>query len=363
MNSILRCILSCVLLVIMSIGVSIPGASAETVIQSDSYIIMDANTGTILESQSPHKEKYPASLTKILTALVVIENAEMDEQVSISEKAIHADGTRVYLEENETVTVNQLLHGIMISSGNDASIALAEHVSGSVEAFSDLMNEYLEDVLQLEHSNFTNPHGLFEEQHTTTAYDLAMLVKAAMKNDTYRKISNKTDYHWQSEGWDTRIHNHHPMRHSDDWTIAGKNGFVSKAGFTLATVGKHDETELIVITLDAPSKTSAVSDTRKLFERHFKSFETIWIDINQSSYSRFANVPDTFPVTVNKNESVKQIANGEFLIHRGTAGRLLSVDRIGHSPSLTLTRTSSSRDPALFSDDLMIRFSYDTGNE
>ncbi|WP_232318280.1 D-alanyl-D-alanine carboxypeptidase family protein [Salisediminibacterium beveridgei] len=324
---------------------------------------MDASTGKILESQTPHKEKYPASLTKILTALVVIENAELDEEVRISEKATYADGTRVYLEEDETVSVKQLLHGIMISSGNDASVALAEHVSGSVEAFSEMMNDYMEDDLQLEHSHFSNPHGLFEEDHIATAYDLAILVKKAMKNDIYRQISNKTDYHWQSEGWDTRIYNHHPMRHSDEWTIAGKNGFVSKAGYTLATVGKYQETELIVITLDAPSRNTAVRDTRNLFERHFKSHETVWIDVDQSSYSRFANVPDVIPVTALKYESVTQIAYEEYLIHRGTAGRLLSVDRIGHSPSLTLDRAPAARDTALFSDDLVIRHVYGVQNE
>lgn len=348
-----------VLMIGIPISEEITEASQPDDIQSEAYIVLDASTGKILGSRAPRKEKYPASLTKILTALVVIEHTDLNEKVTISEKATHADGTRVYLVADEEVTVEQLLYGIMISSGNDASIALAEHVAGSVKDFSDMMNEYMKEKLQLYQTNFSNPHGLFEEEHKTSAYDLGMLMKHALENETYRTLAKKTEYKWDSSGWNTTIYNHHPMRHFDEWTIAGKNGYVSKAGFTLTTAGKQNDTELIVVTLDAPSKSIAVRDTRKLFDHHFDKFETIWMDVSPNQYSRFIDLPKTVPVTALKNETVRQSTHGEILIHRGTAGRLLAVDRIGVLPSLSLNRPVNSRNPTLSAEDLTVRYVYE----
>lgn len=317
--------------------------SAEDDVVSEAYAVIDANTGALLDGKNHREEMYPASLTKIATAIIAIEHLDLDEEVTISNKAIHADGTRVYLEEGESLTVEQLLYGIMISSANDASIALAEHISGSVESFSRLMNTYIQDEIGLENTHFTNPHGLFDEDHVTTAEDIARIMKYALENDTYRKLAEKTDYHWQSEGWDTRIFHHHAMRRHYDFVTAGKNGFVSQSGLTLATSGIQDQTELIVVTLNAPSRSQIVSDTLLLFERNFNLYETVTIDIPPSLFPRTAKAPDSVSLTTLRNESVRLTFSEDYLMFRGHAGRLIHFHRIPISDAFTLHRSSVIR--------------------
>lgn len=316
---------------------------AEDDIGSEAYAVIDANTGKLIDGKNHNSQMYPASLTKILTAVIAIEHLELDEGVTVSEKAIHADGTRVYLEKGETLTAEQLLYGIMISSANDASIALAEHISGSVDNFSQLMNVYVRDEIGLEDTYFKNPHGLFDDEHVTTAEDMARIMKYALENDTYRELAEKTDYHWQSEGWDTRIFHHHAMRRDYDFVTAGKNGFVSESGLTLATAGIQDQTELIVVALNAPSRSGIVSDTLTLFDQNFKAYETVSVDIPSTLFPRTANIPDTVTLTTRLNEPVRLTVSDNFLTFRGQAGRLLELKQIRVSDSFVLNRDSLPR--------------------
>ncbi|NMB09429.1 MAG: D-alanyl-D-alanine carboxypeptidase [Tissierellia bacterium] len=157
-------------------------------------ILINAETGDVLYSKEPDKKMFPASTTKILTAIIAIENSKLDEKVHIdNETPSGIDGNNIALEPGEVLSMNDLLHALMIESANDAAVAIAKHISGSVENFSKLMNDKAKD-LGAKNSNFLNPNGLPDENHTTTAYDLAMIAKYAMTNDVFKKIVGKTSY-------------------------------------------------------------------------------------------------------------------------------------------------------------------------
>lgn len=152
------------------------------ILSSEAAIVMEATTGEVLYEKNAQSQMYPASLTKIATAIYAIENGNLNDSVTINEKARNTEGTRVYLEVGEQVTLEKLLQGLLINSGNDAGVAIAEHISGSVELFASDLNSYLKDVIGLQNTNLENPHGLFDPQHMTTAEDLAELTRYAMKN-------------------------------------------------------------------------------------------------------------------------------------------------------------------------------------
>lgn len=155
-------------------------------LESEAAIMIDSKTGAVLYEKNANKQMYPASLTKIATAIYAIEIGELDDVVTVSEKARSIEGTGVYLEEGEQVTLKKLLQGLLINSGNDAGIAIAEHLSGSVQQFSSDINIYLKIVIGVNNINFENPHGLFGPEHVTTPEDLAKITQYAIRNETFR---------------------------------------------------------------------------------------------------------------------------------------------------------------------------------
>lgn len=162
-------------------------------IYGEAGILIDFTTGEVLYEKNPHKSMYPASTTKILTALIILETHDLDEEVIIESTAPFIGGSRIYVVENEVFTVEQLLYATLIESANDAAVALAIHHSGSVEAFADVMNAKAIECGAL-NSNFVNPNGLPDENHTTTAYDLAMIAKKAMEIQKFRELVSTQRY-------------------------------------------------------------------------------------------------------------------------------------------------------------------------
>lgn len=210
-----------------------------------SYAVIDGHTSRIFYSASPHIKMPIASLTKIWTALVVIENAELDELVTVSLKATLSEGSSLYLKEGEQVSVNELLHGLMLRSGNDAAMALAEHVGGSEEGFVFLMNERAKRA-GLRNTTFTNPSGLNHDNHLSTAYDTAKMLQIAMRNKTFKKIASAKHFNGSRTTWE----NKHKLMHLDTGVIAGKTGYTKVAGRTLATFFSLNKKEFIVVTLN-----------------------------------------------------------------------------------------------------------------
>ncbi|WP_318153030.1 D-alanyl-D-alanine carboxypeptidase family protein [Metabacillus arenae] len=255
---------------------TIKAAGNKPSIQSEAAVLVDAQSGQVLYEKNSEQKMYPASITKIATAIYAIENGNLSDMVTISEKARNVEGTRVYLEEGEQVPLKKLVQGLMINSGNDAGVAIAEHLSGSIKEFSKDLNAYLAEETGIQDTTFQNPHGLYNEMHMTTAKDMAKITRYAMENETFRDIFKTTKLKWQGESWDTTIFNHHKLvrNHSYKGITGGKNGFVDQAGFTLVTSASRENLNLIVVTMNAPTDQATYSDTTSLLDYGFASFET-----------------------------------------------------------------------------------------
>lgn len=245
-------------------------------IVSEAAIIIDSETGTILYEKSANEQMYPASLTKIATAIYAIENGNLNDIVTVSKKARSTGGTKVYLEEGERVTLEKLIQGLLINSGNDAGVAIAEHLSGSIEGFSNDLNEFLINKIGVKNTQFENPHGLFDPEHVTTAKDLAKITQYAIKNKTFREIFGTKEMEWKGESWDTTLYTHHKLMREIpyDGITGGKTGFVPQSGFTLATTAERGNMSLIVITLNSYNQEGSYSDTINLLDYGFNNFET-----------------------------------------------------------------------------------------
>ncbi|HWO96409.1 MAG TPA: D-alanyl-D-alanine carboxypeptidase family protein [Bacillus sp. (in: firmicutes)] len=263
-------------------------AESDLPLISEAGIVMDAKSGIILYEKNKNKKMYPASLTKVATAIYAIEHGDMNELVTVSKKAAEADGSSVFIVPGEKIALSKLVAGMLINSGNDAAIAIAEHMSGSEKLFMEDLNEFLRKEVSVTNTHFTNPHGLFNENHVTTASDLAKITQYAMRNETFREYFGKKALPWKVETWDTTLVTHHKMLKGErpyEGITGGKTGFVSKSGYTLISTAARGEQELIAVTLNAPSNKDAYSDTELLFNYGFENFKSAKINKKSILYS------------------------------------------------------------------------------
>jgi len=241
-----------------------------------SYLLMDFNSERILVEQEPHMPVEPASITKLMTAYVVFSeldegNITLDETVAISERAWRTGGSRMFIEPDMQVSVEDLIRGMVIQSGNDASVALAEHVAGSEEAFASLMNHYGE-LLGMDNTHFMNSTGLPDPEHYTTAYDIALLSLAT--------IRDFPDYYtWYAEKEFTfnniRQHNRNTLLWRDPAIDGLKTGHTEAAGYCLAASAKRDGMRLISAVMGSSSESSRASESQTLLNYGFRFFETV----------------------------------------------------------------------------------------
>ena len=210
-----------------------------------SAILMDAESGRVLYEQNADREMLIASTTKIMTALVVLEHCALQDEVEILPEYTQVEGSSIYLRPGETVTVEELLYGLLLESGNDAAVALACHTSGSVEAFAQLMNQKAEE-LQLQNSAFVNPHGLDAEGHYASAYDLACIMAAAMSRQDFCDIVARKS----AAVGNRTFTNHNRLLGSCDGVVGGKTGYTQSAGRSLVSCAVRNEMTLICVTLN-----------------------------------------------------------------------------------------------------------------
>ena len=213
--------------------------------QGSSYAVIDAKTGRLLEGSAEHVQLPIASLTKMWTAVVVAQEVDLKEHAKISSNATSQEGSSIYLKNGEDTPVDFLLYGLMLRSGNDAAVALAEHAGGSVVGFVKLMNDQAK-LMGLNNTYFQNPSGLHHEEHLSTAYDTALMLKIAMDNKALEPILTASYYKGNGKHWE----NKHKLVRLDSTAIAGKTGFTKAAGRTLATYFKDGDEEVIVVTLN-----------------------------------------------------------------------------------------------------------------
>ncbi|MFB5194391.1 D-alanyl-D-alanine carboxypeptidase family protein [Neobacillus sp. KR4-4] len=245
-------------------------------LKSKGAILLDSDTGAVLYAKNADKKMYPASLTKIATAIYAIEKGNLNSMVTVSGNAVRQDGTRVYLEEGEKITLKQLIQGMLVNSGNDAAVAIAEHIDGNVEQFAVHLNTYLKTTIGVNHTHFINPNGLFDKNHYTTARDMGIITNYAIKNPVFAEIFGTKVLKWNGKSWKTNILTHHKMLKGEfaySGVTGGKTGYTVKAKQTLATTAANPKIRLTAVVLNSELPRDKYDDTASLFNYGFKNFQ------------------------------------------------------------------------------------------
>ncbi|MBN6188200.1 D-alanyl-D-alanine carboxypeptidase [Aneurinibacillus sp. BA2021] len=243
-------------------------------LQSHAAILIDARSGDVLYEKNSTEKMEPASITKIVTGIIALEADRSDEQVTVSRNARQSDGTRIFLAEGEQKPLQDLVYGLLMNSGNDAAVAIAEHIDGSVEAFSERMNKFVASI-GAHDTHFTNPSGLHGNGHMTTAADMAKIAAYAMKNAKFREIVSTKEKPWEGKEWKSKLVNHNKMLVSYRGANGIKNGFTQQSGFTLVTSAERDGTELIAVLLKADSSRQIYKDATQLLDYGFSHYKTV----------------------------------------------------------------------------------------
>ena len=303
MKRLRRLLISLMITALMAAGMPMtafakPDWPSDTGIESEAGIVMDADSGAVLFGQNIHVQKAPASITKILTALVVIENSSLDDTITFSHDAVYnvedGSGNKNAIEEGDTLSVRDCLYLLLMRSSNQAANALAEHVGGSRDGFVKMMNEKTAE-LGCENSHFANPSGLNDDTQLTSVYDMALIASAAYKNDTLLTISKDKSYrlpatknnpdgvtiqpeHKLLITTDTESPNYYP------YAVAGKTGYTSIAGQTLVTYAIKDDRRQIAVTMKSTQATH-YQDTIALMDFGFLRFKNVNISENETAYT------------------------------------------------------------------------------
>ncbi|SFS62468.1 D-alanyl-D-alanine carboxypeptidase family protein [Paenibacillus sp. BC26] len=268
---------------------------AEPNLASESAILMDAQTGTVLFQKNAEKQQFPASITKIVTGIVALEyESVLSNLVTVSREARREEGTRIYLAEGEQVSLEKLLYGMLMNSGNDAATAIAEYIDGSKAQFAERMNAFVKEKAGAEHTNFVNPSGLPDEAQVTTAIDMARISRYAMQNEVFRKIVATKRMPWVGKEWTSSLINHNQMLKDYEGTTGIKNGYTEAAGFTLVTSAKRDGMELIGVILKSPSKTAVYKEMTNLLDYGFEHYELKQLIAANDSYPFTSSSPAEF---------------------------------------------------------------------
>lgn len=303
MKRLRRLLISLMITALMAAGMPMtafakPDWPSDTGIESEAGIVMDADSGAVLFGQNIHVQKAPASITKILTALVVIENSSLDDTITFSHDAVYnvedGSGNKNAIEEGDTLSVRDCLYLLLMRSSNQAANALAEHVGGSRDGFVKMMNEKTAE-LGCENSHFANPSGLNDDTQLTSVYDMALIASAAYKNDPLLTISKDKSYrlpatknnpdgvtiqpeHKLLITTDTESPNYYP------YAVAGKTGYTSIAGQTLVTYAIKDDRRQIAVTMKSTQATH-YQDTIALMDFGFLRFKNVNISENETAYT------------------------------------------------------------------------------
>lgn len=221
-------------------------------IDATAAAVVDVETGQVLYDKNMHIKRYPASLTKVLTAIIAIEEGNLKDKVVVSRRAAYQEGSSIWLSEGEKINLEELLYGILLASGNDAAVAVAEHISGSIEEFARLMNEKAVDMGAL-NSHFNNPSGLPSPEHYSTAYDLAVIMRYTIKNEAFARIcstKHKT-ISWAGKDWGRGLRNHNKLLWTYSDITGGKTGYTRAAGRCLMATAMRNGREVVAVVLNS----------------------------------------------------------------------------------------------------------------
>ncbi|MBP7279381.1 MAG: D-alanyl-D-alanine carboxypeptidase [Sedimentibacter sp.] len=297
------------ILVFMCLLVNFNIVYATPAILSESAVLIDASSGTILAQKNADKKMYPASLTKIMTAILAIELGELTDVITVDDDTpFEIEGSHIALEPGEILTLKDLLYALMLPSANDAASVIAKHYGGSLENFVKMMNQKAKE-LGAYNTNFTNPHGLHDTNHYSTAADLALITKYTMENDTFRKIVSTTKYEIQTTNkkdepryfttLNKLIYNtSYNQIYVDgayispyyEYATGAKTGYTPQAGNCLVATAKKDGTDLIAVTMKGISL-EMYQDAHNLFNYGFEEYESATL-VGKNTFIKNIKIPN-----------------------------------------------------------------------
>lgn len=236
-------------------------------IDAHSAIVMDMESGRVLFEKNAYSKRPMASTTKIMTAIVAIENGKLDDIVEVSEKAASIWGSKIHLKKGQKISLKELLYGLMLRSGNDAAIAIAEHIGGSEEKFLQMMNDKARQIGAL-NTNFKTPHGLDEEEHYTTAYDLALITRYALQNPLFSTIVSTRNAYVNGRS----VNNTNEMLSVYKGADGVKTGFTGKAGRCLVTSATRQGVRYISVVLNCPTRAKRAMSSKLILDYAFNNY-------------------------------------------------------------------------------------------
>lgn len=259
---------------------------AEPIINSRIGIIYDRKSGKVIWGKNENKRSAMASTTKIMTCIVVIENADLNAEVKVSAKAAGTGGSRLGLKKDDKITIKDLLYGLMLRSGNDAAVALAEYVGKDKEGFANLMNKKAKE-LGLKDTHFVTPHGLDDPEHYTTAYELAKIADYALKNEMFAKIVGTKEHTININGYAKQLCNTNELLGYLQGVSGVKTGFTNNAGRCLVTSVNRNDFEIITVVLGADTKKIRTADSINLIEYAYENYK--YLNIEDIVNEKFGN--------------------------------------------------------------------------
>lgn len=268
-------------------------------VSGKNVLLMHQETGSILFEKDSHARIYPASITKVVTALVVLDHVELSEKVTADDEVGYVDGSKMYLLQGEAFTVEQLLYALLVESANDAALALGRHVAGSDEKFAEMMNQKAKEIGAHE-THFVNAHGLHEDNHYSTAYDLALIGKAAMENETIKKIV-------KTKAYDLPATSQQDARH-----LVNRNLLLTGEGIVFDINGKKTPIQYPYAT-GIKTGTTEESGFSLLSSATKKDFNLISVVINSTETGRFEDSIKLFEYGLNQFRMVKLGQKGEII--------------------------------------------------
>jgi D-alanyl-D-alanine carboxypeptidase (penicillin-binding protein 5/6) len=246
---------------------------AEPVFNGKGAVLLDAQSGQVLFEKNMDEKLPPASITKILTAIIAIESGKLNDLVTVSANPPFIEGTRVYLEEGEKVVLRDLVIAALVYSANDAALAIAEYLSGTEEEFAKLMNKKARELGAV-NSNFVNSHGLTENGHYTTAYDMAVITRYALKNEIFREMVSMKVFDWEGKAWQTRLINKNQLLWSYKGANGVKTGYTKEAKCTIVASATREGQTYIAVVLGSIGN-NTWTDAERLLDYGFNNFQTV----------------------------------------------------------------------------------------
>ena len=283
------------------------------------------DSSSVLEENNADEKHLIASITKIMTCIIAIEEGNLNKMIKVGDEILKMYGTSIYLEVGERIKLIELLYGLMLRSGNDASVVIAEEVAGSEKEFVKMMNKKAKEI-GMTNTTFSNPHGLDEEtKNYSTARDMAKLSRYAYKNKTYRKITSSEEYRVKTDNKSYLWYNRMKLLGDYKYCTGGKNGYTPSAGKTLVTTHKKNDLKITIVSLDDNDE---YNNHKRLAEYVFNNYNNYNIidkndfDLLIDNNKYYINNSFSYPLTLKEKDNVKVLASIDDSLNKGMVGNI-----------------------------------------